>query len=118
MQSKAKPATKEERSRMRRVNEIGCIVCLKKGIKSGPAENHHLLDGGRRRGHRFTIGLCGYHHAGRFPEGVDRKEYRHRMGPALTDGTKLFRMMFGTDDELLKLQDDLIEYHGPTQSTR
>lgn len=106
-----KPATRDEKRRMARVCELGCIACrslLGEEIELAPAENHHLLDGGRRRGHRFTIGLCGYHHVGRIPNGMDRKTIRDRLGPALTDGTKTFKVFFGDDDSLLAFQEFLL----------
>jgi len=50
---KSKPATAAERRRMGIVKENGCVAC-----GSIPANAHHLLSGGVRCGHKFTVGLC------------------------------------------------------------
>lgn len=54
---RSKPATKADRRRMGIVKECGCVVC-----GSAPCQAHHLLSGGVRRGHRYTVGLCEQHH--------------------------------------------------------
>lgn len=76
-----------------RFQEIGCVACRKMGYFS-LADVHHLLSGGRRRGHDFTIPLCPWHHRGIEPPPVD-------VGPSLANGSKPFRAAFGSDDELL-----------------
>ena len=43
---------------------LGCIICLIEGRGESQAEVHHLLSGGRRMGHLFTIPLCALHHRG------------------------------------------------------
>jgi len=87
---KSKTPTKAESRRMERVKTIGCIVC-----GSAPSQCHHLLSGGRRRGHMFTIGLCPKHHTD---------------GAVSYDGSKKrFQALYGYDDELLAKQDDLLD---------
>lgn len=49
---------------MREIAQFGCICCwLTLRVKSVP-EIHHMLSGGQRLGHRFTIPLCHDHHQG------------------------------------------------------
>jgi hypothetical protein len=54
---------KLERAWMDAITQIGCIVCLFARAQARPSEPHHLLSGGRRRGHLDTICLCdpGHH---------------------------------------------------------
>lgn len=48
--------SKEEQAWMDWIVQQGCSICR------SPAEVHHLVSGGRRLGHLFTIGLCPVHH--------------------------------------------------------
>lgn len=63
---KAKPGkrapTVEEAAWMDRIVEHGCVACLIDRVPPRPAEVHHILSGGRRIGHLFTIPLCPGHH--------------------------------------------------------
>jgi hypothetical protein len=89
-----------DQARFDAIKEIGCLCCLRAGFWT-PCEVHHLLSGNRRRGHRYTIGLCCWHHRA-------IRIYEVDTGPSLADGGRLFRLHFGTDDELLKEQDERI----------
>jgi hypothetical protein len=67
---KAKPGkrtpTKAEREWMDKIVEYGCIACRMDGVEPRPTAVHHILRGGRRLGHLFTLGLCdpGHHQNG------------------------------------------------------
>lgn len=64
-QGKVAP-TAAERAWMDQVATFGCIVCwLQYGVRK-PCAVHHILAGGRRMGHLYTIGLCdpGHHQGG------------------------------------------------------
>jgi len=89
---KSKPATKSQRARMLKIKEIGCLIC-----GNAPCDAHHLLSGGYRRGHDFTIGLCKFHHT----ESEDFSYHRAK---------KRFNANHGTDDELLAKQNEILEY--------
>lgn len=98
------------------IREIGCILCRLMGKRPLPAEKHHLLTtglhgNGKRRGERETIGACGFHHRGQAAVGTHmaRTLRAEGYGPSLADEPRKFRERFGTDDELLALQDNLIE---------
>ena len=59
---KAKPGkrapTKEEAQWMSDIVDFGCIACYLDGHPRTPGAVHHLLRGGLRMGHLFTICLC------------------------------------------------------------
>lgn len=101
--------TKAEASRIVAVKEGPCLACLIwTGRRCHGCDAHHLLSGGRRIGHMSTIGLCPYHHRGVPHEGMDKHQAREQYGPSLMDGSKLFRDAFGTDAELLHMQNQLL----------
>lgn len=88
--STGKPTKAQER-RFRQLQDMGCIVCsLFFGAYRAP-DIHHILSGGRRRGHDFTLPLCPEHH--RLPTGY--------YGPSLAGGTRAFEKAWGTQEELL-----------------
>ena len=113
--STGKP-TKAEAARIVAAKEGPCIACLLL-VEQGRipdwkahvgCDYHHLLSGGRRRGHRFGIALCGHHHR-RIPDfGCSHAEMRETYGPSLMDGSRLFRDAFGDDETLLAKQDALL----------
>jgi hypothetical protein len=97
---------------MRRIKLLGvCMACRQKGYETDMVTVHHLNEDGKagqkRRGHRFTIGLCEWHHYAKVPDGWTRRDMEQFFGPPLTDSRK-FRFWFGTDDELLETQDRLL----------
>ena len=95
------------------IRDIGCICCLQRGIHS-ECEKHHLLSTGRhgngkRRGERYTVGLCSYHHQGAKAVGtVAAGQMRDRYGPSYGDEARAFREAFGDDAMLLEIQDRAI----------
>lgn len=114
--STGKP-TKDDLARWALIRDKGCVCCIKKGVLQWhPVEIHHLLLAGKkRRGHRFTIGLCSLHHRNvrstDYPE-----ELRWLFGPSLPAGSRIFHEAFGTDDELLAYQDELIGWTDPPKA--
>jgi hypothetical protein len=98
------------------IREIQCIACRLIGRRPMPAAKHHLIStglhgNGKRRGEKATIGLCDYHHQGASQVGTQRARSLKEQGygPSLADEPRAFRARFGTDNELLALQDKLIE---------
>lgn len=55
--------TKEEARYLAQVQDLGCIVCRGQGNYT-VAEIHHIVEGGRRKGHEFVLPLCVPHHRG------------------------------------------------------
>lgn len=105
-----KAATKAEKKRFERIVEAGCVACSVNGLRTNQhAEVHHLLDGGVRRGHAFTVGLCFFHHRG-IPIGTRSvAEMTDAYGPSLYHNARAFHERFGSDEELLAIQNQLIE---------
>ena len=90
--------TPAEALHLRRVQELGCIACWRTGVYS-PAEIHHVLDGGRRKGHMYVLPLCFPHHRGG-SDGtgapfVSRHPYKKR-----------FEDTYGTEEELLSIVEE------------
>lgn len=98
--------TKAERERWARFEEIGCICCLLSfGQKQPRYEVHHLLQGGRRLGHLYSIPLCETHHRGRSISG---------LWTSIAQGSKAFNAVHGSQWDLwvktqhiLQLSDEL-----------
>ncbi len=105
--------TKAERAWLGRVKQAGCLCCLSLGLDHDPdgpmVEAHHLLDGGMRRGHDATVGLCQWHHRGRLMlEGWTHAMHREFLGPSLAEGSVPFHARFGDDDALIARQRDVL----------
>ncbi len=110
MHSRRKAATKKQKERMAKVARSGCLACAKCRASTGlRVEVHHLLEGGQRRGHDFTIGLCAWHHRGEPIQHWTKSDMRKIWGPSVACGTRLFRERFGTDDALLEEQNQLLK---------
>lgn len=90
---------------------LACLQLLDQGrityVPEG-CDYHHLLSGGRRRGHLFGIGLCAWHHRQVPDWGCTVPEMREVFGPSLMCGSKTFHAAFGSDAELLAKQDELL----------
>lgn len=84
--------TKAEKRWLDAITQLGCIVCLLFLRIFTPAEPHHLLSGGRRRGHLFSIPLCPPHHRFGMDDGraTSRDQCRRR-----------FEARYGTEEDLL-----------------
>ena len=95
------------------LRDIGCIACHMMGYPT-PAEKHHQLSTGnhgtgKRKGEKFTVGLCPYHHRGKAAVGSQvALQWRELVGPSYADDARLFRATFGSDAEMLAYQDRLI----------
>ena len=100
--------TKAEQARFDRMKEMGqCVACYQIGIHGrGPIEIHHLLCGNKRIGHLATVSLCSYHH--RSVIDMPKAAAEEIFGPSLANGSKPFRAKFGSDAELLALQNALL----------
>lgn len=107
MHHSTKAPTKAEQRRFDAMLQIGCVACLLNGHPFTPGEIHHLLSGGRRIGHSATACLCAGHHRGVF-EGR-YADWSRDNGPSLAKEPRKFRETFGSDSELLEIQNALIE---------
>lgn len=107
--------TRAEAEWIEAVKSAGCLCCIARGFphdSNGPlVEAHHLLSGGIRRGHLFTVGLCQWHHRGRLiVSGWDHADHRHHLGPSLAEGSVPFHAAFGSDDDLYAAQQRLLDW--------
>lgn len=107
--------TKAEAVWIESVKSSGCLCCMARGFPhypNGPAvEAHHLLSGGIRRGHFYTVGLCAWHHRGRLiVQGWSHADHRHHLGPSLAEGSVPFHAAFGGDEDLLAEQRRILDW--------
>lgn len=86
--------TVDESRWMNAIVAYGCIACHLDGMAPRPTAVHHILRGGVRMGHRFTLGLCdpGHHQGGQEQGLVSRHPWKAR-----------FEAKYGTELELLEL---------------
>lgn len=74
------------------VANFGCVVCwLQHHIKT-PCAVHHIVEGARRLGHLFTIGLCdpGHHQGAQRDSGkISRHPWKARFEAAYGDEYEL-----------------------------
>lgn len=84
MKAKKIRPTAAESTWMDAVAELGCIVCRKQHRGYVPCAVHHIVEGGRRLGHMFTIGLCdpGHHQNTPDPEQISRHPNKARFTAA------------------------------------
>lgn len=93
--------TKADLERFDLMQQLGCAACSQY-FRDSQADVHHLLSGGRRRGHQFTIPLCPWHHRGVPPDGFSIGVAEATFGPSLARSPRKFRSKFGSDEELLE----------------
>ena len=98
--------TDADRKRFELFQDVGCVCCWAHGIFRTPVEAHHLLAGGRRRGHAFTIPLCTWHH--RAQSWVPMAQAEAIWGPSLANGSKPFHERYGSDDSLLAKTNEML----------
>lgn len=69
----------------------------------------HAKSGNLRRGHDHGFASCLWHHRRRIGDGWTFAAMATHFGPSLMDGSRLFRDTYGSDDDLIALQDDILE---------
>lgn len=85
--------------------DTGCVCCRIKGLGYVQPDIHHLTL--RKRCHDETIGLCPWHHRG-YTEGRSVAAFEDMFGPSLAQGSKPFHAAFGSDEQLLAYQNELL----------
>ena len=111
--------TKDQRSRIDRIKRMECLACRHNRIThtrpAAPHEGcdaHHLLSGGQRIGHAATIGLCPWHHRAVKPDSFGWMGVSgciEAFGPSVATGSKAFHETYGSDEELLAMQNQLLD---------
>lgn len=93
--------TAAERKRMRKLVEIGCIVCRMQSRGYVPPAIHHIVSGGKRLGEIYTIPLCDPGHHQNAPK--ESGEVSRHPGKAA------FEKRYGLEAELLEITNKYIE---------
>jgi hypothetical protein len=100
MKTSLNSPTKYEQERIDALRKLGCSACAMLGVPNlNQLELNHLLDGGVRMGHWFTIFLCRGHHQGDWTEGQHEWIAPHQR-VAISDGRKRFALVYGTERSL------------------
>jgi hypothetical protein len=88
--------TVEEKRWMDAIVRFGCVACYLDGMESQPMRTavHHILRGGQRIGHLFTLPLCdpGHHQNGQQYGLISRHPHKAR-----------FEAKYGAEIELLAM---------------
>jgi len=108
MHSKAPGPTKEQQARFKKLYEIGCIACRKRGVRS-EAQIHHLLKGHYRAGHSWTIPLCVFHHTGEGWPGYTMSTLIPVYGEPGPPGRYKFKQEHGLELDLLDEVNEILE---------
>lgn len=105
MMNSKRPPTKYEAERIEAMMRLGCVACAHIGIVHIAQECHHILSGGRRLGHWFTLPLCRGHHQGDWnSEQVELIPPEKRV--AISDGRKLFNAVYSPERKLWEVVQD------------
>jgi hypothetical protein len=117
LRAKGKPRpTKAEGLRIVKAKFGPCVVCLRWARMGRMPETdvmqggdyHHPKSGNVRRGHRLGFCNCPWHHRGVPSTGWTSARMRSHFGPSLMDGSRLFHTTYGSDDDLIALQDEIL----------
>lgn len=110
MVGKSKPARGQDKERLQIPKaHCPCICCLLTRDRTRLPEVHHIVEGQTRLGHAYSYSMCEYHHRGMLHEGLSRQEHIGMIGPSLAYGSKPFVEFFGTQGNLLRLQDIMLD---------
>lgn len=101
MKTSSGTPTKADRLRIERIRSIGCVACAHVGLPNFERlELNHLLDGGRRMGHAFSIFLCRGHHQGDLWSERQLTQLEPEQRVSIKHGRKAFAEVFGTERSL------------------
>ena len=111
-----RPMDAETAAKASAAKQLACCPCLKWARDVNmPIEYvatqsawDHAISGRIRRGH-LGFASCDWHHQAIPGSGWNSAHMRAHFGPSLMDGSKLFRAAYGTDDELIALQNEILE---------
>lgn len=111
-----RPMTPTEAARVVEAKTTACIPCLVWARMGRMPMAHvatccgydHSKSGNIRRGHDKGFGSCNWHHQALVDDGWTHAAMREHFGPSLMDGSRLFHDTYGSDDELIALQDEIL----------
>jgi hypothetical protein len=112
-----KAMTKDESARVMAAKEGPCIPCLvwaeagNMPLSDVMRDNdyNHVKSGNLRVGHGDGFAGCLWHHRGRMSDGWNHAHMRAHFGPSLMDGSRLFHATYGSDDELIARQTQILQ---------
>lgn len=81
-----------EQAWLRAITSFGCVACYLDGYPETPPAIHHIVEGNKRLGHRFTLPLCPPHHQ------PDSRSGKVSLHPGVS---KRFVAQYGTERGLL-----------------
>lgn len=103
-------ATKAEQERITRMLQLGCCACAQDMLEHddwplAEPECQHIVEGNKRLGPLYTIGLCAGHHRGEWMKEqrifiLDLRIAGFRTPVSLANGSKPFTARYGTQREL------------------
>lgn len=100
MKTSLRAPTRYEAERIEALQKLGCVACAVLGVPNvNHLELHHILDGGIRMGHWFTLFLCRGHHQGDWSE-LQLEWIGPKQRYAISDGRKRFNAVYGTERSL------------------
>lgn len=110
MVGKTKSPTKADRRRFDALKDMGCIASRLRGLGYVAPDIHHLVEGGRRLGHQYTIPLAPWHNRGDLPEQcANEAEAREILGPSMYRHKRDFVREFGTERQLLDIINEWLD---------
>ena len=104
--------TKSDLMRYRRLQDMGCIVAKLFYRAYRDADIHHLTEGGRRLGNKFTIPLSPWLHRGVCDDGRSCADMTAVYGPSLALNKREFVRVYGSERELLAKVNALLDRAG------
>jgi len=100
----AKP-NKAQQRRIMLIQDIGCVACrVRYPDIAEPCDIHHPPP----QTHDTAIGLCPWHHRGILKNDLGMWEMCQCFGPSMIHQRAAFRETFGTDQELLEMQNQML----------
>ena len=104
MVGKTAHRTKADQARFDALKDMGCIAARLRGLGYVGPDIHHILSGGKRMGHQYTLPLSPWHNRGDIPEQcAGAKEAEAILGPSMYRSKRRFEAEFGTELELLEV---------------
>ena len=108
--------TSAESAVVMEAKETACIPCLVWAEAGNmPLERvatccdwDHAKSGNIRRGHSEGFASCAWHHRRIVGDGWTHASMRAHFGPSLMDGSALFHRTYGSDDDLIAKQRELL----------
>lgn len=106
MHTSLRAPTKYEAERIEAMMRLGCVCCARLfDLPVVAQECHHILAGGRRMGHWYTLPLCRGHHQGDWsPQQIELIPAAKRV--AISDGRKLFNAVYNSERKLWEVVQD------------